>query len=591
MIPASKLSPGVQRDLFLLGYKNIFASGVSGVVVATFLGAALWSMRHSNSVLIWMACAYVTNSFAWYLFFAFRKDAASTRSTDLDTLNLKRVANWRNLHTLFVIASACVWASICALLDVSDPRSNVLILVSVLAVLAFSASSHGVHNILSYLLSAVISMPIILLYLPKAFQESVLPIAVLFCMFAVACTLIAINAHRTMIDAIELRLSNGELAMQYAIAAKQADQANKDKSNFLAAAAHDMRQPVHSLLMLQGLLRQNTQQSNQGMVLDQMQAATSTIGQLFDSVMEFSRLESGSTLAHLEPIHIESFLTSRVAQHLPMAAEKGLRIRIRKSSTAIGAWVNADRVLLMRLMDNLITNAIRYTHKGGLLICLRKHSARKVYLDIWDTGVGIAMKDVDRVFEPYVQLGNDSRNRDKGLGLGLSIVKSCAELMATPLSLASKFGKGTRFRIQLSRIGAPTLPTKNLEVDTAPRVPISFARLRILLLEDDPMVSNAMHAVLTSWGAEVKHAMSYLELNLGGWVPDLIICDYRLPGGMDGLATLDLLRGRFPRVPCLLQTGEIAPDIPLRAQSSGYGVLVKPITVEILAAAIQKALV
>jgi two-component system, sensor histidine kinase len=591
MIPASNLSPGVQRDLFLLGYKNILASGFGGIAAATLLGGALWSMRQTQSILIWIVFAFVTNSFAWYLLFAFRKDAKSLSTAPVDKSILKRLAHWRTLHTLFVVASTCIWASLCALLDAADPRANVLILVCILAVLAFAASSHGVHNILSFLLSTAVGFPILLFYLPGAFTQSVTPISVLFCMFGVACLVIAVNAHKTMIEAIELRISNGELATQYAIVAKQAEQANKDKSNFLAAAAHDMRQPVHSLLMLQGLLRQSTQQSNQGMVLDQMQAATSTIGQLFDSVMEFSRLESGSTIAHLEPIHIESFLASRVAQHLPMAAEKGLRIRMRKSSTAIGAWVNADRVLLMRLVDNLITNAIRYTHKGGVLICLRKHSARKIYLDIWDTGVGIALKDVDRVFEPYVQVGNDSRNRDKGLGLGLSIVKSCTELMATPLSLVSKFGEGTRFRIQLSRIGAPIVPAKNVEVDAVPRIPISFNRLRVLLLEDDPMVSNAMNAVLTSWGAEVKYAISYSKLNLGPWVPELIICDYRLPGGMDGLATLDVLRGQFPRVPCLLQTGEISPDIPLRAQSSGYGVLVKPITVEILAAAIQKALV
>jgi two-component system, sensor histidine kinase len=595
MTPASRLAPGVQRELFLLGYKNILASGIGGMAAATLLGAALWSMRQTPSVLIWMAFAYMTNSFAWYLLLAFRADAREIATAQLDQKTLARIARWRLLHTLFVVASCCVWAGLCALLDVADPRANVLILVCMLAVLAFAASSHGVHNIVSFVLSAVVGVPIMLYYLPGAFTLSVTPISVLFCMFGVVCIITAINANRTMIAAIELRLSNGELATRYALAAERADQASREKSNFLAAAAHDMRQPVHSLMLLQGVLRQTETFSQNSAVLDQMQVATNTIGKIFDSVMELSRLESGTTRAHFEPVPLEAFVSQRIAQHLPMAAEKGLRIRMHKSLSSVGAWVAADKLLLMRLIDNLIGNAIKYTSQGGVLITLRKNTPRKLYLEVWDTGIGVAEVDVQRIFEPYVQIGNPTRNREKGLGLGLAIVKSCADLMAIPIAVTSKLGKGSRFRITLTKTSAPTSFT-TLPLEKPPSngdivFENTFKGLKVLVFEDDPLVTSAIEALFLSWAIDFKHAGSFDELRLSDWVPELVLCDFRLPGRFDGLATLELIRRQFPSVACILQTGELSPEIALKAKSKGYGLLVKPVEVDVLATAIKNSLV
>jgi two-component system, sensor histidine kinase len=591
MIPATKLAPGVQRDLFLLGYKNILASGLGGMAAATLLGSSLWSMRQTSGVLIWIVFAYATNSFAWYLLFAFRKDAKVLPTVAIDEHTLKRISRWRGLHTLFVVASTCIWAGLCALLDASDPRANVLILVCILAVLAFAASSHGVHNILSFLLSVAVGFPIMLFYLPGAFVQSVTPISVLFCLFGVACIVIAVNAHKTMIEAIELRISNGELASRYALAAESADKASREKSNFLAAAAHDMRQPVHSLLLLQGLLRQADLPEQNQSVLDQMQLATNTIGNLFDSVMELSRLESGTTLPQFEAISIERFVAERIAQHLPLAAEKGLRIRFRKSRSSQGAWVSADRILLMRLFDNLIGNAIKYTSSGGVLVTLRKHTARQLYLEIWDTGLGIATADIERVFEPYVQIGNETRNREKGLGLGLAIVKNSAALMSVPLSVASKLGKGSRFRMTLTKTASPVLASNVKVNETRTDEPsFSLKDVRILVLEDDLMVTSALEAVFASWQVDFKHARSFDDVRVGNWVPQLVLSDYRLPGPINGLQSLDLLRKQFPNVTCVLQTGELSPEIPNAAQAKGYGLLVKPVTLEALAGAMQRAL-
>ncbi len=590
MTPASKLEPGVQRELFRLGYKNILASGVGGFAAAALLGLTLWGMQPSKGLLIWIVCAFCTNSFAWFLHFTFRKHSLFLERGDSSRVSLATVARWRHLHTIFVVASACVWAGICSLMSISDPRANTLILVCVLAILAFAASSHGVHNILSFQLSAFISIPIMLLFLRNAFTQSVLPIGILFVMFGVVCTLIARNANRTMIEAIRLRLSNEQLAVQSSLEAHRADQASRDKSSFLAAAAHDMRQPVHALLMLQGLLRQTKEPQQHKAILDQMQAATSSIGQLFDSVMELSRLESGTAGVRLEPVNIEVFLSDRVSQYTLMAAQKGLRIRVYQSASTHGAWVNVDHVLLMRVVDNLVGNALRYTETGGLLISLRKHSARKLYLEVWDTGIGIPSGDLERVFDPYVQLGNEVRNREKGLGLGLAIVKNSAQLMGVPVEVKSRLGRGSRFRLLLGRVAAQrsSPPDPNFAGSTFEE--FFLAGRKVLVIEDDPMVTNALLAVLALWGAEVRHAISYDELQLDAWNPQLILCDQRLPGRFDGLGTLDRLKASYPAAACILHTGEMAPELPIKAQAKGFALLTKPLTVEVLGGAIRREL-
>jgi two-component system, sensor histidine kinase len=586
MIPASKLEPGVQRELFRLGYKNILASNIGGFAAAVLMGLTLWDMRHTQGVLIWTVCALCSNSLAWFLLVAFRKPS----KLQGDSLSLSVVSRWRTMHTVFIVASACVWGGSGALLDINDPRGNALIMAVILAILAFSASSHGMHNILSYLLSAVLSLPIMLIFLKNAFVDSVTPIMVLFLLFAVVCTIIAINAHRTMIDAIRLKLANQDLAVQRTAEAQRADQANRDKSNFLAAAAHDMRQPVHALQMLQGLLRQSDQPQKSRAIIDQMDVATRSIGQLFDSVMELTKLESNQAIAKMEPIEIDAFITDRVKQHLPIAAQKGLRIRVYKSRSVAGAWVNADPLLLMRVVDNLIGNALRYTEKGGILIGLRRHSPRKFYLEVWDTGIGIATDNAQRIFSPYVQIDNPVRSREKGLGLGLAIVKNSLLLMASDIELRSVVGKGSRFRFLLTKVAAPATQKAKANVPTRAPLTTSLEGKQILIIEDDPLVANALVVVLRQWGAKTRHAISLDQLSLGQWVPDLIISDQRLPGQLDGLQTLESLKSRFPQAACILQTGELSADIPLKAHARGYTLLVKPVSIDVFGKVLNDAL-
>ena len=614
MIPASKLELEVQIGLFQLGYKNIPASIVGGFGIASLFGLTLWNIHPTQGVLIWTACAFASNAIAWYLYLSFRKtygacakfgEPSTKESAQIDTekrICLSELKRWRGLHVLFMVTSAGVWGGSGALLNTAYPIQNVLILSALLGILAFSASSHGVHNIMSYVVSAVLSLPVMLYFLSQKLGASAFPVAVMFVLFSAVCTLIGVNAHRTMIQAIRLRLANERLASERAVQAQRADQANRDKSNFLAAAAHDLRQPVHALLMLVGVLRQSKEPRNQPQILDQMQLASQTIGELFSAVMELSKLESGQARANLEAIDVVAFVTERVTQHQAAAIDKGLRLKLYVQGVAQGAWVSTDKLLLLRVLDNLIANAVRYTEKGGILVTLRKHSARKLYLEIWDTGIGIQDGDLGRVFDPYVQVGNAVRQREKGLGLGLAIVKNACELMGVPLELKSRLGRGSRFRLLLPRVAAApvALPALGEDETRGQDCPALEGKV-VLVVEDDPMVSSALLTILSMWGAQATHANSYDEAlaqialrqpqaATEVWRPDLILCDYRLPGKSDGLATLEKLHMLFPLAACVLQTGEIAPEIPVIADARRYGLLIKPVTVERLAVIVTKTL-
>jgi len=243
---------------------------------------------------------------------------------------------------------------------------------------------------------------------------------------------------------------------------------------------------------------------------------------------------------------------------------------------------------------------VRYTAQGGVLLSLRRaHGGDGWWLEVWDTGMGIAPADQARIFDPYVQLGNRQRDRAAGLGLGLAIVRHACKLLGIDLTLRSRPGRGSCFRLHLpanllvSAVSAD--PPKPTHAQHAPLVnPSNWLNgRRLLLVDDDVMIQRAMQALLGSWGLEVRSAsegdVSVLAV-CADWTPDCVLCDFRLPGPMDGVAMLDFLQERFPAMVGILQTGELAQTVQARAEEAGYMVLFKPVEAHILASTLAAVL-
>jgi signal transduction histidine kinase len=226
--------------------------------------------------------------------------------------------------------------------------------------------------------------------------------------------------------------------------AAQAEQANRSKSRFLAAASHDIRQPVQSLMLFVGVLQGRLEGRPEASLLAPVDQALQTLKKLLDGILDLSKLEAGAVTASVRTFLVAEILDGLAAEYAPRAAERGLALNVVRSS----AWIRSDPLLLSRMIRNLVENALRYTETGRILIGCRRRG-RHLRVEVHDTGVGIPTSRLAEVFEEFVQIGNQERDREKGLGLGLAIVRRLAQLLHHPLDVRSRPGRGSTFTVDV----------------------------------------------------------------------------------------------------------------------------------------------
>jgi signal transduction histidine kinase/CheY-like chemotaxis protein len=369
--------------------------------------------------------------------------------------------------------------------------------------------------------------------------------------------------------------------------------ANAAKTRFLAAASHDLRQPVAAIGLMVSLLREQVVTPALRRLADRMDSALASMETLLAGLLDLSRLESGTAAARVEPVALQPLFDAIASHAGDEATRQGLRLRFRPTRLV----VRTDPVLLEQILRNLVSNALRHTERGGVLVAARVRGSQ-VRLEVWDTGVGISEADQARIFEEFVQLGNPARDGAKGFGLGLSIVRRAAALLGHSIGLRSRPGRGTCFVLQLPREAtAPPRPARR----TPPERPL--AGWRLVLVEDDATLRESTAQRLQAWGAEVRAYDGVPALRAAlqqtgspGDRPedgsprfaDLVITDQRLPGG-SGLEVIELVRRHCGPTPAMVVTGDTSPgDLDL-LQGSGVPVLHKPFRPQRLLEAIEQA--
>ncbi len=392
---------------------------------------------------------------------------------------------------------------------------------------------------------------------------------------------LGVKNNRAFKQLIRLRIHAEALAADLQRQKAVAEEANRAKSSFLAAASHDLRQPIHALGLFVGALRGVKMPKEGERLLDQIELSAGAMDDLFTALLDISRLDAGAVEVYRRGIALQPILERVFRDHAAAAGAKGILLR----QVPCAAVIYTDPVLLERILRNLIANAVRHTASGKVLVGCRRRG-KMLAVQVWDTGPGIAEADRQRIFEEYVQLGNPERDRAKGLGLGLAIVRRLSGLLNCELALRSWPGQGSCFEIFLPRARTVT-KTEELPVAPAALVP----RGRIAVIDDEAAIREAMAALLTGWGHEVVTAGSGEEavLRLAGEAarPDLIICDYRLRDGENGIAVIERLRaGHDEPIPAMLITGDTAPDRLAEARASGFLLLHKPVPNAKLRAAI-----
>lgn len=385
------------------------------------------------------------------------------------------------------------------------------------------------------------------------------------------------SQNRQLTESLLTRFANQDLSERLQRQVAETERLSAEKTRFFASASHDLRQPMHAIALFGAVLDKKLAGQDSHVHAQRLMGAVHTLGHSLDTLLDVSRLDAGVVQAQPAPVALNTVFQRLHALFAGPAEEQGLQLRIR----ATGLWVRSDAGLLERLLGNLIDNALKYTPEGGVLVVARSRAGRS-WIEVVDTGVGIAPEHAERVFEEFYQINNPNRDRTRGLGIGLSIVRRLARLLDHPVHLRSRPGKGTRFRVEVpvtdERTPAPA------DATAPPDSPYALPA-RVLLIDDEADIGAALGAFLSSWGVELTtvtdESAAATALTLAkaqGKRFDTLICDYRLAEGADGLeVALRLRQALDPGLPLLLITGDTAPQRLQRVREAQVPVLFKPV--------------
>lgn len=353
----------------------------------------------------------------------------------------------------------------------------------------------------------------------------------------------------------------------------EAERANTAKSRFLAAASHDLRQPMHALGLFISELTQVPLDPPARHLVSKVAASAEAMEDLLDSLLDISRLDAGVLELNVRAFALQPLFERISTTQRAAAAENGVQLRVRPT----WAWCISDPILLERVLTNLVSNAVRYSPGGSVLLACRQRD-RQWRIEVRDNGIGIPAHAQGIVFQEFVQLQNPERSRDKGLGLGLAIVRRLTDMLHHPLDLRSAPGKGSCFSLVVPAGKVEELDSREEES----REPGYLGGLCVAIVDDDPLVLSAMESLLASWGCDVVAAPD-LRFALARFealdkAPQAIISDHRLARGATGVSVIRGLRQRFGlELPAALITGDTGADALGMAEREGFPVLHKPV--------------
>lgn len=357
-----------------------------------------------------------------------------------------------------------------------------------------------------------------------------------------------------------------------------AERANRFKTGFFTAVGHDLLQPLHAArLSLSALGEIHDDQPNRRLI-GQVDHALSTIEELLRTILDLSKLESGTLIPSFQVVAVGELFRSVLADIEPIARAKGLLVTMRSRDVA----VNSDALMLRRMLQNLLANAVQYTEKGRVLLACRKRGSQ-LRIDVWDTGPGIAPSEQTKIFEEFHRGAAGLRSHARGFGIGLAIIARMAEALGHRVELCSDPGRGTRFSVYVPiaeegaraqvAISAPRLAARAYDLTS----------LKAVVIDNDASVRDAMRALLDRWGcqARILSGLDELEALLKldpPYQPDVILADYHLDAGDSGLSAVQRLReARSPSIPAVVITADHSREVADAVTAAGCEILRKPV--------------
>jgi len=458
-----------------------------------------------------------------------------------------------------------------------------LLLISTLfaGMVAVSASSGRIYipSFLSFSMPLVI--PLSVLHMQSG-SDTLFLTGFLLIVFLMVNSAMTIQGNRQYRELISARFENQALFESLAQEKHIAEQAVVAKNRFLAAASHDLRQPLHALGMFLESLRCKESNTDKLDIIQDMSASAEALNGLFNSLLDVSKLDAEIIDFNPKHINVADMFDRMRAQFQNSAASRGLELHIQHCDSTL----YADSILLERVLRNLLTNAITYTEEGKIsLVCDAGHAGVS-RISVIDTGLGIPEHEKDNVFFEYHQLNNPERDRNKGLGLGLAIVRRLCTLMQLELRMHSQVGLGTRFDLFV-----PIGDAKKVNDSQADAGLPSLEDKTIMVIDDEESVLAGMKSMLSQWGCNVVLAESardaLLAIALEQVQPDFIISDYRLRNNSTGVDAIEAVREALEsEVPGIIVTGDTSPERLKEVNDSGLSLLHKPVNPDEMRAAI-----
>lgn len=554
---------------FVLAISTVPFFAFSFVIWAYLLGANV------TVLLIW-GSFYILLTVATHRFYALYK---IDRNQNNYTLMMGR---WVSaIYGVAFVHGVAMTLPFVILMDKVTFEFNVVYLLSV-AVGHFAFVAHLSPLPKAFYCAFIPCLLLILVLIPWTFPKQ-WAILFFFCIvYSVFIIQFSRVLHQFFLRQISLEEEGVKLAENYRLAKIDAEQALNDKNQFLTTASHDLRQPVHAMgFLIESIARRN-KDSTIELALRDLKQSVRSVNQMFNSLLDLSKIESGKVELRLGNVYLDTLIQEITTLFSEEARAKNLEIRVRPSGD--NAIARVDGSLLHQSIMNLMHNALRYTKHGGVLIAVRKRG-KYWQIDVWDTGVGVAIEDQDKIYSPFYRNEHAWRIDSAGHGLGLSVVARCCEMMDCQYGFSSRLNRGSHFWL---RVPALTGHLPNVRIVNETKQPdIKLADIQLtgtcLIVDDDPQVVTAWESLLSTWGVEVQCVESgkqALEVIAMGFNPRVILCDQRLRAGESGFDVLRGLLARCPAASGAMVSGEFdSPDLK-KAEEEGYLVLHKPVEPE-----------
>ena len=566
--------------------QSLLRSSPQAVVACVLVPASLvflyWEELRQLILLSWLVLIFVSGLIALALFFAYRRTE-------------QHAPGWARQWRIRLIAGAAIFGSLWGIswfwLLVPGSWVDHLVLVLTVGMLVTGSTAFLAAYLpaLYAFLLAFITPPVI-----KLLLHGEVAISMVALLLVAVAMMVGRHFNRALVHSLEVDLENKELMYRLSFQKEEAERAKANaeradmaKSRFLAAASHDLRQPIHALGLFAAILRGQINEPAARKMLERIDASIEATDNLFNALLDISKLDAGALVPDVQDFPLKQLFEKIEADHAQEALFKGIRLRVAPTTSI----ARSDPQLLERIIRNLVSNAIRYTPSGGVVVGCRRRG-KYLRIEVWDSGIGIPESRQEEIFQEFFQLDNLERDRKKGLGLGLAIVKRLCELLNHPIHVVSQPGRGSKFAIEVP-IGLASAETQARPVVShvsGPAVTGAF----ILVIDDEVDVLDGMDALLRSWGCHVLTATSgneALKKMADHERPlDIIISDYRLRHGETGIGVMQRLQAEIgEKIPGILITGDVAADRLQEADESRYRLLHKPVPPALLRTALYSA--